>query len=101
LSLVAFDQWDVSFPQICFGLKTHVSSATGTSQFELAYGFPATLPLNMDVMEDATAAVGRIRADFAFDSSESFGCLCLPCGGIGGAFGSLVGSAGHDCTCGG
>jgi len=37
-TVVAFDQWDVALPQICFGLNTHVSSGTGTSPFELAHG---------------------------------------------------------------
>ena len=72
--VVAFDQWDLALLQICCGLNTSISSATGTSPFELAHGFPARESLNLDVMEDvAAAAAGRIGADFALAVQNRLG----------------------------
>jgi hypothetical protein len=43
-SVTSYDEWDEALPHLCFGLNTHVSSATGVSPFELAHGFPARVP---------------------------------------------------------
>ena len=52
-SVTDFDQWDQALPHLCFGLNTHPSSATNTSPFELAHGFPARVPLTLDLAEHA------------------------------------------------
>ena len=44
-----FDAWDEALPHICFGLNTHLSLATRTSAFELAHGFPARVPLTLEL----------------------------------------------------
>ena len=43
-TVTSYDEWDEALPHLCFGLNTHVSSATGVSPFELAHGFPARVP---------------------------------------------------------
>ena len=44
-----FDAWDEALPHICFGLNTHMSLATHTSAFEMAHGFPARVPLTIEL----------------------------------------------------
>jgi hypothetical protein len=44
-----FDAWDEALPHICFGLNTHMSLATHTSAFEMAHGFPARVPLTLEL----------------------------------------------------
>ena len=51
-----FDAWDEALPHICFGLNTHPSLATHMSAFEHAHGFPARVPLTLDL--PATAGRG-------------------------------------------
>ena len=43
------DAWDEVLPHLCFGLNSHVSSATGMSPFELANGFPARVPMALGI----------------------------------------------------
>jgi hypothetical protein len=52
-SVTDFDQWDQALPPLCFGLNTHPSSATNTSPFELAHGFPARVPYTLDLAAHA------------------------------------------------
>ena len=66
--VLPFTQW----PWI--SLVHSPSHVRDTSPFEQSHGFPARLPLNMDVMEDATAAAaGRIGADFALAVQNRLG----------------------------
>ena len=61
-----YDQWDAALPHICFGLNSHVSSATKTSAFELAYGFEPRVPLNLGLPAAVTASsYDAPAADFA------------------------------------
>ena len=64
-SVTDFDQWDQALPHLCFGLNTHPSSATNTSPFELAHGFPARVPLTLDLAEHARLSGDRAAADYA------------------------------------
>jgi hypothetical protein len=64
-SVTDFDQWDQALPHLCFGLNTHPSSATNTSPFELAHGFPARVPLTLDLAEHARLSGDRMAADYA------------------------------------
>ena len=64
-SVTDFDQWDQALPHLCFGLNTHPSSATNTSPFELAHGFPARVPLTLDLTAHARLAGDRTAADYA------------------------------------
>ena len=48
-SVCHYDAWDEALPHLCFGLNTHVSSATGMSPFELAHGFPARVPMTLGI----------------------------------------------------
>jgi hypothetical protein len=57
-SVTDFDQWDQALPNLCFGLNTHASSATNTSPFELAHGFPARVPLTLDLAAHAQLTGG-------------------------------------------
>ena len=52
--VLPFTQW----PWI--SLVHSPSQVRDTSPFEQSHGFPARLPLNMDVMEDATAAAAGV-----------------------------------------
>ena len=73
-TMTSFDEWDRALPHICFGLNTHVSSATRMSPFELAHGFPARTPLTMhlptggldprsrDAFDEALLVYNRHRA---------------------------------------
>ena len=49
-SVVHYDEWDTALPEICFSLNNQISSATGTSPFQLAHGFPARIPLTVGLM---------------------------------------------------
>ena len=62
-SLVHYDKWDHA---LAAGrrLYSQVLSATGTSPFELAHGFPARVPLNMS-LSDLTAGVPGADGDAA------------------------------------
>ena len=42
-----YDEWDLAFPYITFGLNSHISAATGVSPFEFAHGFSPRVPLTM------------------------------------------------------
>ena len=64
-SVTDFDQWDQALPHLCFGLNSHVSSATGTSPFELAHGFPPRVPLTLDLPAHAKLTEDRAAADYA------------------------------------
>ena len=64
-SVTDFDQWDQALPHLCFGLNTHPSSATNTSPFELAHGFPARVPLTLDLAAHAGLTGERGAADYA------------------------------------
>ena len=64
-SVTDFDQWDQALPHLCFGLNTHPSAATGTSPFELAYGFPARVPMSLDLAAHAQLTGDRGAADYA------------------------------------
>jgi hypothetical protein len=48
-SVCHYDVWDETLDHLCFGLNTHVSSATGMSPFELAHGFPARVPMALGI----------------------------------------------------
>ena len=64
-TVTAFEDWDLALPQLCFQLNNSVSSATGMSPFELAHGFPARTPLNIDVAStDRPSAEDRAACDF-------------------------------------
>ncbi len=43
-TVTSYDEWDETFPHLCFGLNTHVSSVTDVNPFELAHGFPVRVP---------------------------------------------------------
>jgi len=43
-TVTSCDEWDEALPHLCFGLNTHVSSATGVNPFELEHGFAARVP---------------------------------------------------------
>jgi hypothetical protein len=60
-SVTDFDQWDQPLPHLCFGLNTHPSSVTNTSPFELAHGFPARVPLTLDLAAHARLTGDRLR----------------------------------------
>jgi hypothetical protein len=60
-----FDQWDQALPHLCFGLNTHPSSATHVSPFEPAHGFPARVPLTLDLAAHARLTGDREAADYA------------------------------------
>jgi len=64
-SVTDFDQWDQALPHLCFGLNTHPSSVTNTSPFELAHGFPARVPLTLDLAAHAQLTGDRGAADYA------------------------------------
>ena len=64
-SVTDFDQWDQALPHLCFGLNTHPSSATHISPFELAHGFPARVPLTLDLAAHAQLTGDRGAADYA------------------------------------
>lgn len=64
-SITDFDQWDQALPHLCFGLNTHPSSATHISPFELAHGFPARVPLTLDLAAHAQLTGDRGAADYA------------------------------------
>jgi hypothetical protein len=66
-SVTDFDQWDQALPHLCFGLNTHPSSVTHTSPFELAHGFPARVPLTLDLAAHAHLTGDREAADFALE----------------------------------
>lgn len=57
----AFDEWDRALPYITFGLNTQLSTATGTSPFELAHGFAARTPLALGL----PSAPARSKPDAA------------------------------------
>jgi len=57
-----YDQSDAALPHICFGLNSHVSSATKTSAFELAYGFEPRVPLNVGLPAAVTAPSAEASA---------------------------------------
>ena len=63
-SVTDFDQWDRALPHICFGLNTHVSSATHTSPFELMYGFAPRTPLSLGSPATSHPPVHREAEDF-------------------------------------
>ena len=52
-SVTDFNQWDQEMPHLCFGLNTHPSSVTNTLPFELVHGFPARMPLTLDLAAHA------------------------------------------------
>jgi len=62
-SVTDFDQWDQVLPHLCFGLNTHQSSVTYTSPFERAHGFPARVPLMLDLAKHARLSGDRSAAD--------------------------------------
>ena len=64
-SVTDFDQWDKALPHLCFGLNTQPSSVTQTSPFELAHGFPARVPLTLDLPAHARLTGDRQAADYA------------------------------------
>jgi hypothetical protein len=64
-SVTDFDEWDQSMPHLCFGLNTHPSSATNTSPFELEHGFPARVPLRLDLTDHASLTGDRGAADYS------------------------------------
>ena len=64
-SVTDYDQWDLALPHLCFGLNTHPSSATNTSPFELEHGFPARVPLTLDLTAHARLTGDRGAADYA------------------------------------
>ena len=64
-SVTDFDQWDQTLPHLCFGLNTHPSSATNTSQFELANGFSARVPLTLDLAAHEQLTGDHGAADYA------------------------------------
>ena len=64
-TVTAFEDWDSALPALCFALNNSVSSATGMSPFELAHGFPARTPLNIDVAsKDRPSAEDREACDY-------------------------------------
>jgi hypothetical protein len=67
-SLVHYDKWDAALAEVCFSFNSQVSSATGTSPFELAYGFPARVPLNVS-LSDLTAGAPARRSGWR--------CICI------------------------
>jgi hypothetical protein len=64
-SVTDFDQWDQALTHLCFGLNTHPSSATHVSPFELAHGFPARVPLTLDLAAHTQLTGDRGAADYA------------------------------------
>jgi hypothetical protein len=52
-------------PHLRFGLNTHSLSATNTSQFELAYGFPARMHLTLDLASHSGFTGDHGVADYA------------------------------------
>jgi hypothetical protein len=63
-SVTDFDQWDQALQHLCFSLNTHPSSATHVSSFELAHGFPARVPLTLDLAAHAQLTGDRGAADY-------------------------------------
>ena len=63
-SVTDFDQWDRALPHICFGLNTHISSATHTSPFELMYGFAPRTPLTLGLPATSPSSHHREADDF-------------------------------------
>jgi len=55
-TVVQYDEWDEALPHVAFGLNTHVSTATNVSPFEFAHGFPARVPLTMDLSDSSPSA---------------------------------------------
>jgi len=51
---VQYDEWDLAFPHVIFGLNSHISTATGVSPFEFAHGFSPRVPLTMG-LDDAVS----------------------------------------------
>ena len=49
-----YDEWDLAFPHVIFGLNSHISTATGVNPFEFAHGFSPRVPLTMG-LDDAVS----------------------------------------------
>ena len=65
-TVTAFEDWDLALPEICFGLNNSVTSATGMSPFELAHGFAARTPLNIDIAStERPSTEDREAGDYA------------------------------------
>ncbi len=60
-SVTDFNQWDQQLPHLCFGLNTHTSSVSITLSFALAHGFPARVPLTLDLVAHAQLTGDRLR----------------------------------------
>jgi hypothetical protein len=52
VTVTSYDEWDEALPHLCFGLNTHVSSATDVSPFELTHGFSVRVPHTFGIVRD-------------------------------------------------
>ena len=64
-TVTSYDEWDEALIHLCFGLNTHVSSATGVSPFELSHGFQVRVPHTFGITsrlhaDNVAAAQARI-----------------------------------------
>ena len=71
-TVTSYDEWDETLPHLCFGLNTHVSSATGVSPFELAHGFPARVPHTFGITSRLQPSSDMEADDFALRVRNRF-----------------------------
>ena len=71
-TVTSYDEWDEALPHLCFGLNTHVSSATGVSPFELAHGFPARVPHTFGITSRLQPSSDMEADDFALRVRNRF-----------------------------
>jgi hypothetical protein len=71
-TVTSYDEWDEALPHLCFGLNTHVSSATGVSPFELAHGFPARVSHTFGVSSRLQPTSESGADDFALRIQNRF-----------------------------
>ncbi len=71
-TVTSYDEWDETLTHLCFGLNTHVSSVTGVSPFELAYGFPDRVPHTFGVSSRLQSTSESGVDDFALRIQNHF-----------------------------
>jgi hypothetical protein len=62
VTVTSYDEWEEALPHLCFGLNTHVSSATGVSPFELTHGFPVRVPHTFGIVRDFIKVAAYLTA---------------------------------------
>ena len=91
-TVARFEDWDKALPHLCFGLNNSVSSATGMSPFELAHGFPARTPLNLEADSAATTPAACDGADYALHVQNRLGAAADQVTAAGVRLGTVLAS---------